>query len=432
MTTIPAALEGKIVLPGDQRYRLLRSTYTTVASPAAVLLPEDTAEVAAALRFAREQGLPLSVRSGGHGLSGRSTNDGGVVIDLSEMNRVEVIDRAARIVRVEAGARWAQVAQALAPYGLAISSGDHGNVGAGGLATGGGIGWLVRRYGLTIDHIRAAEVVLADGTVVRADAEHEPDLLWVVRGAGGGAGIVTAFEIEAIELREVGYAQIAVQVDRRGRALRQWADYLAEAPRELSTAVTLLPQGRSLVASITAVVATDDERQVVAAIEPLLRIGTTLGRQAQLAPYPALVSTAHLHANVGQQPSTTTNGLLTAMTGDDAAAITAAAAGPHQPLIQLRSLGGAVDDVPADATAFAHRRHGTMVVATTFPPQGGRALDAAWRPLAERVDGAYVNFESRPDKAAFERIYPGATGDRVRRLWNRYDPDGIFRGPWEA
>ncbi len=110
-------------------------------------------------------------------------------------------------MRVEAGARWAQVAQALAPHGLAISSGDHGNVGVGGLATAGGIGWLVRHYGLTIDHVRAVEVVLPDGTQVRADAATEPDLLWVMRGAGAGAGIAVAFEIEAIELRKVGLAR---------------------------------------------------------------------------------------------------------------------------------------------------------------------------------------------------------------------------------
>ncbi|GGO28091.1 FAD-binding protein [Microbispora rosea subsp. aerata] len=430
-SSVPPELRDKIVLPGDGRYRLLRSTYTTVAGPAAVLLPENTAQVAAALRYARERGLPVSVRSGGHGLSGRSSNDGGVVIDLSAMNRIEVIDRSARIVRVEAGARWAHVARALAPYGLAISSGDHGNVGVGGLATGGGVGWLVRHYGLTIDHIRAAEVVLADGPVVRADAEHEPDLLWAVRGAGAGAGIVVAFEIEALGLREVGYAQIAVGLDPDGRALRRWADYMASAPRELSTAVTLLPYGDSAVASITAVVAGGSERRLRAAVEPLRGIGAgVLDEHARLAPYPALVSTAHLHPNVGQQPVTTTNGLLVAMTDDDAAAIMAMATGPHQPLVQMRSLGGAVNDMPADATAYAHRRHGVLVIGTTFPPRSGRQLDAAWRPLAGRVDGAYVGFESRPGESAFARIYPGATGDRVRRVWRRYDPDGVFQALW--
>ncbi|GAA2829861.1 FAD-binding oxidoreductase [Nonomuraea rubra] len=428
LSTVPPELEGKIVTPGDSRYRLLRSTYTTVAEPAAVLTPESAPEVVAALRFAREQGLPLSVRSGGHGLSGRSSNNGGVVIDLSALNRIQVLDRTARLVRVEAGARWATVAQALAPHGLAISSGDHGNVGVGGLATGGGIGWLVRHYGLTIDHIRAAEVVLADGTTVRTDAEHEPDLLWAVRGAGSGAGIVVAFEIEAMELRNVGYAQIAVQMDRDGHALRQWAEHMASATRELTTAVTLQSHGSALIASITAVVADADEPRLRAAIGPLLKIGTRLlDLHAQLAPYPALVSTAHLHPNTGQQPSTTTNGLLAAMTDDDAAALTATATLPPHPLVQLRSVGGAVNDVPADATAYPHRHQHTLVIVSTFPPQGGVELDAAWHPLAERVDGAYTGFESRPGPEAFSRIYPGATGERVIGLWNRYDPDRILR-----
>lgn len=430
---VPPALRGKIVLPDDHRYRLLRSTYTVTARPAAVLLPENTEQVVAALAYARERGLPISVRSGGHGLSGRSSNNGGVVIDVSGMNRVELIDRKERLVRVPAGARWAQVAQALAPHGLAISSGDHGNVGAGGLATGGGIGWLVRQYGLTIDHIRAAEVVLADGGVVRADAENEPELLWAVRGAGSGAGIVTAFEIEALALRKVGYAQIVVELDRDGRALRRWAEHIAAAPRELTVAGMLMPHGRSTVGAFTAVVAGANERRLREAVEPLLKLGSgVLDQSAQLAPYSALVSPAHLHANVGQQPVTTTNGLLTAMTGDDAAAIMDVAAGPHRPLVQLRFLGGAANDLSADATAYPHRRHQVMVIGTTFPPRGAAELDASWRPLADRFDGAYIGFESRPDEAAFQRIYPGETGDRVRRAWRRYDPDGVFQALWRS
>lgn len=200
--TVRDGLAGKIVTPGDPRYPPLRSTYTTTGSPAAVVLAQSAADVAAGLQLARERQLPVAVRSGGHGLSGGATNNGGLVIDLSKMTRVDILDRGARLVRVEAGARWAQVAPALAPHGLAISSGDHGNVGAGGLATAGGAGWLVRHYGLTIDHVRAVEVVLPDGTQVRADPLTEPDLLWVMRGAGAGAGIALAFEIEAIELRD--------------------------------------------------------------------------------------------------------------------------------------------------------------------------------------------------------------------------------------
>jgi FAD/FMN-containing dehydrogenase len=431
LSTLPRELRDKIVTPADRRYAMLKSTYTRVSRPAAVLVPETTEDVVAALRFVRDQGLPLAVRSGGHGLSGRASNDGGLVIDLSAMTGIEVLDRRTKMVRVQAGARWAQVAAALAPYGLAISSGDHGNVGVGGLATGGGIGWMVRQYGLTIDHIRAVEVVLADGRVVRADEHNEPDLFWAVRGAGTGAGIVVAFEIEAMELRNVGYAQIVVEVDHDGRTLRQWSDLMASAPPELTTATTLMRYGNSLALSITAVVATESSRRIRAAVEPLLGIGANLlDQNAQIIPYQALVSTAHLHPNVGQQPVLTTSGFLATVTDEDAAAITRAAAGPHRPLIQLRSMGGAVSDVPSDATAFAHRRHGVLLIGSTWPPGGAKALDGAWRDLAPRVEGEYVGFESRPGREAFERVYPGATGRRVSEVWRRYDPDGVFGALW--
>ncbi|GAA4579836.1 FAD-binding oxidoreductase [Micromonospora coerulea] len=429
---VPAELTGRIVTPGDRRYPLLRSTYTTRANPAAVLLPESTAEVVVALRHARERGLPIAVRSGGHGLAGSSSNDGGVVIDLSALNRVDVLDRASRLVRVEAGARWAEVARKLAPYGLAISSGDHGNVGVGGLATGGGIGWLVRRHGLTIDHVRAVEVVLADGTVVRADATHEPELFWAVRGAGAGAGIVVAFEMAAAEVRNVGVAQLAIEARPDGSTVRRWADALREAPRELSTAAMLLPYGPSTVMSLTAVVVAESLRRVRPLVAPLRELGTVLDERIDLVPYPALVPTAHLHPNAGQQPNLTTNGLLAGVDDRSARAVMRAAGGRHRALVQLRSVGGAVNDVAPDSTAYPHRHQDTLVVATVFPPHGPAALDEAWRGLADHTDGAYVNFEGRPGPAAFTRIYPGATGARVAGIWRRYDPDGVFRVAWES
>ncbi|SDM53790.1 FAD-binding oxidoreductase [Streptomyces wuyuanensis] len=426
---VPSPLTGKVVTPGDNRYPLLRSTYTTVGGPAAVVLPESAADIAEALRLARERGLPVAVRSGGHGLTGRATNNDGLVIDLGAMRRVDVLDRATGLVRVEAGARWAAVARALAPHGLAISSGDHGNVGVGGLATGGGVGWFVRHYGLTVDRIRAVEVVLADGSAVRADPSHEPDLFWAMRGAGAGTGIAVAFEIEAIELGAVGLAQLAVDVDPRGSALRRWAAAMAEAPRELTTAVVLASQGASTSAFVTAVVASDSPRVIRAGLEPLLGLGELLGGQAHVVPYTALVPTNHLHPNTGQMPATTTNGLLTDMTPDAARALVTAASGPGAAMVQLRSVGGAVNDTDPSATAYAHRHQRTLVIATAFPPGGRRALEAAWKGVAPHTDGAYVNFESNPDEAAFRRAYPGATGDRVTALRERYDPDRALR-PW--
>ncbi|GGT15893.1 FAD-binding oxidoreductase [Streptomyces chromofuscus] len=426
--TVPPEPAGKLVTPADSGYEQVRSTYTTVGRPAVVALPESPGEVAAALLMARDRGLPLAVRSGGHGLSGSATNNGGLVIDLRRMNGIEVLDRGNRLVRVEAGARWAQVAQALSPHGLAVSSGDHGNVGVGGLATGGGVGWLVRHFGLTIDRVRAVEVVLTDGSHVRADADDEPDLLWVMRGAGAGAGVAVAFEFEAVELRDVGVAQLVASVDPQGRVLRRLDSVLKEAPRELTTSLMLSSQGPMTSAFITAVVATDSRAAIRRALEPLLAIGDVTLQQAVVAPYASLVPPYHLHANTGQMPSTTTNGLMTDITPDAARAIVGAVSGPTPALFQMRSLGGAVADVDPSATAWAHRRQRFLVIASSFPPYGREALAEAWRPVAEHTDGAYVNFESVPDKASFDRTYPGPVGARVTALWKRYDPEGLLRG----
>ena len=158
----------------------------------------------AVLLAAKHPDLPFSVRSGGHGVSGRSTNHGGIVLDLAAMNDIALPGSGTGLVRVEPGAQWLDVARMLQPHGLGISSGDYGGVGVGGLATAGGAGWLVREHGLTIDHVRAVEMVLADGSSVRADATTRPDLFWAVRGAGSNFGVVTAFEIAASPVSAVG------------------------------------------------------------------------------------------------------------------------------------------------------------------------------------------------------------------------------------
>jgi FAD/FMN-containing dehydrogenase len=426
MTASPLP-EDRVVLPGDRRYPMLRSTYTTVAAPAMIVLPRDANDVATALADARERGHTISVRSGGHGLSGRSSNDGGSVIDLSALRAVDVVDADRRIVRVEAGARWATVAEALAPRGWAISAGDHGNVGVGGLATAGGIGWLARSYGLTLDHILAVEVVLADGTMLRADREHEPDLFWAMRGAGSSVGIATAFEIEAAPVRDVGFAQVVVEADQD--TLRQWSEHMAAAPRELTTTAALFPYGSGFAAQLTAVVAGHDPALVRRLVEPLSGLGARpLDAQAQLVPYPALVPAAHLHPNVGQQRVTTTNALMPTLTKTSAEAIMAAAAHPNGPLVQLRALGGAINDVAPAETAYAHRHQQVLVIISQFAPAGGAELDVAWKLIEPHADGAYRGFESRPDEDTFRRAFPGATGERVRALRARYDPDGVFLG----
>jgi FAD/FMN-containing dehydrogenase len=427
---LPGIAPGRVVRPGDRRYDLLRSTYTTLASPAVVVLPENAAEVTAALSAARASGLPLSVRSGGHGLPGRSSNNGGIVIDLSAMRNVDIRNARARLVRIEAGARWANVAAALAPHGWAISSGDHGNVGVGGLATAGGIGWLARSYGLTIDHIRAVDLMLADGTLVRADEDHEPDLFWAARGAGDSVGIALAFEIEAAPVASIGFAQVVVEADRAGRTLRRWSEHMTQAARALTSTVTLFPNRGGFAAQFTAVVADDDPETTRRLVEPFTRFGARLlDQHAQIAPYAALVPAEHLHPNVGQQPVTVTNALLPTLTEASAEAIMDAAAHPSGALVQLRALGGAINDSDPAETAYPHRHQQVLVIFSEFPPAGGSELDLVWKSVEPHADGAYRGFESRPDEATFRRAFPGPTGDRLAGLRGRFDPDGVFRRP---
>src|SRR5829696_6935161 len=188
---------GEVVLPGSPTYDELRKVFNHAGSPAVIIRGQSTDDLVAALRFAREFHLPVSVHSGGHGLSGLATNNGGLVLDLTHFNKVELLDPERGLVRIGAGARWGEVAKALAAHGLTISSGDTNQVGVGGLTLGGGIGWMVRKFGLTIDSLQAAEIVTADGRTLRVSENEHPDLFWALRGGGGNFGVVTSFEFEA-------------------------------------------------------------------------------------------------------------------------------------------------------------------------------------------------------------------------------------------
>jgi FAD/FMN-containing dehydrogenase len=190
-------LAGEVVVPGSKAYDELRNVFNQAGSPAVIVRGHSNDDIVMALRFAREHHLPLSVRSGGHGLSGQATNNGGLVLDLTPFNKVELHDREQHPVSIGAGARWGEVARALAANALAISSGDTNQVGVGGLTLGGGIGWMVRTYGLTIDSLHAAELITAEGRILRVSANAHPDLFWAIRGGGGNFGVVTSFDFHA-------------------------------------------------------------------------------------------------------------------------------------------------------------------------------------------------------------------------------------------
>jgi FAD/FMN-containing dehydrogenase len=424
--SISPSLRHHAVTPTHAGYDRLRSTYSEVGAPAVILRPGSVAEVKAAVDYARRDPRPLAVRSGGHGIG--STNHGGIVIDTSRLKNLNVIDPYRRVVRVGAGARWGNVARQLDPFGLAISSGDHGNVGVGGLAAGGGIGWLARSQGLAIDNIVGATVVLADGSVVRVDEHHEPELFWGLRGAGGLLGVVTSFDFVAAPVREVGIARLRVSVDREGAVLSRWAEVMASAPREMTSFVTVLPSLDGPAAEITAVISRPELLRGLAA--RLHRVGHVVGATREVIPYAALLPDTDLQANVGQQTVIATNGLVEELTPGLASRLMSALGELGSAVLQLRSVDGAVHDMAPDRTAYAHRHQRVAVVLAAFPPADAAQLDSAWAQIEPHTDGAYRNFESRPHTdSAFRRAFPGETGERLRRLQADVDPAGIFRTP---
>jgi FAD/FMN-containing dehydrogenase len=423
---VPASLAAQAVEPGDPQYERVRHSYSRTGSPALVLRPSTAGEVSEAVTFARAQKKAVSVRSGGHGISGRSTNDGGVVIDLSRMNKVTVLDRDTGLVRLEPGARWGNVAQVLAADGLAMSSGDYGDVGVGGLATTAGIGYLARKYGLTIDHVRAVEIVLADGSPVRADRGHHPDLFWAVRGAGGNFGVVTAFELEAYEIGNVVFAQLVVDASDPAALLQAWGEHVEEAPRELTSFLSLFPgrRGSALMAQVTLIYASDDVDAAQDALSPFLDIGPILEQQAQMAPYPAIVAPPD-NRHMGQGLEDTHSGLLDHITEESAHVLATMITSGDVMVIQFRSVGAAVNDVPSGETAYAHRHQNFSVLAATIPEKR-RQLDKLWSELREHLDGMYLSFESGTEPELLLDAFPEPVLTRLRELKAKYDPDNVF------
>jgi alkanesulfonate monooxygenase SsuD/methylene tetrahydromethanopterin reductase-like flavin-dependent oxidoreductase (luciferase family)/FAD/FMN-containing dehydrogenase len=421
---LPASLRADAVEPGDRGYGRVRSTYLRTGAPGLVLRPRTVDEVVEALAFARGHDVPLAVRSGGHGISGRSTNDGGIVVDLGRLDAIEVVDPERGRIQVGPGARWGHVARALAPHGLAISSGDYGDVGVGGLATAGGIGFLGRRHGLTIDRLAAAEVVLADGSVVRADGEANPDLLWALRGAGGNFGIVTSFELDADRVPAVVFSTMTFDAGETISLVERWGALVEAAPRELTSFLYLhARRDAPALARLLNVYAGADADDAAAALTPLLELGPLLDAQAQLADYAAIVPAYDAGHSGGQSRPLVSNGLADHLTPELAAKLADGLRTRVATWISIRAVGGAVNDVPADATAYAHR-HQNFDVSSV----GGReeAFLAHWDELRPHLDGLYVSFETDARPERLHDAFPAGTLHRLRELKARYDPDEVF------
>lgn len=443
MQELATRLQGNVVFPGDPDYESARGVWNGVADrhPALIVHPINVAGVITAVNFAREQGVEVAVRSGGHSMAGYGTIDNGMVIDLSHMKAI-TIDPERRIARLEPGLTFGEVASALQPHGLALTAGDTATVGVGGLMLGGGIGWMVRKYGLTIDRLRAIELVTADGQFLRASASENAELFWGLRGGGGNFGVVTAFEANLHPAGMViGGAVIYDAAEAEG-ILQAYVRYAEAAPDELTTVVNLMaappapfipPEKQGTPAVIIMVCYTGDLAEGERVVAPLRELGTPIADIIGPMPYPAMFAMTEEASRRGFQHSVRSM-FLRKLSDDVIHTIVEETAAIMTPmtLVQLRVLGGAMSRVPADATAFAHRDKQGMVVITNFAPVSGdgepsRArTEQIWQALRPYADGVYVNFLGDEGDRRVHDAYPPATYARLAALKKLYDPDNMF------
>ncbi|MFC7360762.1 FAD-binding oxidoreductase [Nocardioides astragali] len=418
------SLQTTAIRPGDEGYDAARTTITGTAAPAVVLRPSTTEEVVESIGLAREEGLPLAVRSGGHNLLNFGNIDDGAVLDLSLLDTVEVLD--GDRVRLGAGATWGHVAEQLRPHGLAITSGDTMSVGVGGLTQAGGIGWMVRKHGLTIDSVVAAEVVTAAGEVVRASATENPDLFWAIRGGAGNFGIVTAFELQAQRVGTIHFGSIAFALDDLPQLIKGWAAVMSTAPDELTSTLLLMPGFGDLPAGVILFVAYcgDDP----AAIDPLRAIGTVVADDVAEKPYADVLEEAHPPAGILPVVGNT---FVETIDDDLVSAVTSAYATGGR-VVFLRSLGGAFGRVAPDATAFAHRSAEALVVSAAFLPMDAtpeqvESAQAVWRSIGDQGIGSYAGFLGSDTEADLAALWPGETRERLVAVKRTWDPDNTFR-----
>jgi FAD/FMN-containing dehydrogenase len=418
--------------PGNEGYEAAATTYMRTGRPAVIVQPHDADGVSAAIQYAIDHGLVLSVKSGGHSVLGFGTNDDGVVVDMSGFDSIDVLDAETGHVRIGAGAVWGDVATTLAAQGLSLTSGDTKSVGVGGLTVGGGVGWMVRNHGLTIDSLVAADLVTAGGQALRVDDAENSDLFWAIRGGGGNFGVVTHFEFVAQPATAVHAGTITYAVDDVPALVRGWTDAHRAGPEELNSTLVLMPAfGDEMPAMAMGLVcyAGADHAAADAAFAPLLALDGVLSTEIAEKPYADVLEEAHPPPGV---TAMATNTLVESMSDEVIAALADwYAAGTVGRLAFIRALGGAVGRVPSDATAFAHRTAEAMVVGAAFLP-----VDAAEEELIEAIRpfdavkafgvGAYSGFLGTATADDLAAIYPVQTLHRLREVKQKYDPANVF------
>jgi FAD/FMN-containing dehydrogenase len=433
-----AQLEGGLITPDDRSYDEARQVFFKGVDkrPLAVARVAGADDVAAVVNAAREGGLELAVRSGGHSRPGYGTVDGGLVIDLSAIDGVE-IDADGESAWVETGATASKYTLATAEKGRVTGFGDAGSVGVGGITLAGGIGFLARKTGLTADNLLAAEVVTADGEVVEASEDSEPDLFWAIRGGESNFGVATRLQLRLAEISEIVGGMLILPASLE--VITGFLEAARMAPEELSTIANVMiappvpfvpseAHGKPVVMGLFAYVGPVDQGEEV--IAPFRALAEPLADMVRPMRYPELYEGPEPEARFASG----TNFFADSLEPPAAEAILEQLPKSTAPMkaVQLRVLGGALARVPNDATAFAHRDRGMLVnITAMYMDAGEKDAHDAWvhglaNSLGKDGGGGYVGFLGEEDEATIRAAYPGGTWERLRELKRRYDPDNLF------
>ena len=437
---VRALFQGHVIAPGDNGYDKARTVVVGGIDrhPAVIIRVANTDDVARAIALARDTGLELAVRSGGHSGLGHGTTEGGILLDLSLMKAVE-IDVEGRTAWAETGLTAGEYTAAVGAHGLATGFGDTGSVGIGGITLGGGIGYLVRKHGMTIDNLLAAEIVTADGQLLYTDAETHPDLFWAIRGGGGNFGVATRFKFRLHEVNTIvgGMLVLPATAD----VIRDFMAAAEAAPEEQSAIVNVMtappmpflpPEVHGKLIVMALMVYAGDVEAGQRALAPFRALAEPIADMLRPMPYAEMFPPEEGEYH----PTTIGRTLFLDRFGQDEAETIMhyleTSDAPFR-VAQLRVLGGAMARVPVEATAYAHRRAPIMVTVVAFYTEPEeREVREPWvnefaAALHPSDSSAYVNFLGNEAGTSTRDAYPEETWERLAAIKARYDPTNLFR-----
>jgi FAD/FMN-containing dehydrogenase len=446
MASLGRRIHGRLIRPTDTGYEDARRVWNGMIDryPALIAQVVDQNDVAVAIEFARHHRMAIAVRGGGHGVAGNAVCDSGLVIDLSRMTAIEV-DAVARTATAEGGVKWGGLDVATQTHGLAVTGGLISTTGIAGLTLGGGIGWLMRRFGLTSDNVVRVHMVTADGRFVVADRDQEPELFWALRGGGGRFGAVTRIEYRLHPVDTVFAGMVMYRAERAAEVLALWKRLCDDAPDELTTVASFLTappapfvpdslHGQPVVAIVGCHVG--DAAAGAEAMSELRSFGPPDVDLFGPMPYLALQSMLDAGAPFGIR-AYWKSGYMRELGPEQIETIVSHSATAPSPLTQvhLHQMGGAVSREVAGSTAFGHRDAAYLLnIAGGWAESSDDAANIAWTrefwsAIRPATDGAYVNFLGGDDSKELREAYEPEALARLEALREVWDPNGVFSTP---